>query len=56
MLYKAKVSFAGKVSMTMGEVREISDSSIVKDLLKAKYIEEVKETKPKNRKEKSDGN
>lgn len=51
MLYKAKVSFAGKVSMTMGEVREISDPSIVEDLLKAKYIEEVKETQKKTKRE-----
>lgn len=48
MLYKAKVSFTGKVSMTMGEVREISDPSIVKDLLKARYIEPVKEGAKKN--------
>ena len=45
MLYKALISFSGKVSMTMDEVREISDQSIVKDLLKAGYIEEVKSEK-----------
>lgn len=47
MLYKAKVSFTGKVTMAMDEVREITDQSIVKDLLKAGYIEEVKKKKKK---------
>ena len=42
MLYKALVSFSGKVSMTMDEVRDISDQSIAKDLLHAGLIEEVK--------------
>lgn len=43
MLYKAKVSFSGLVSMAEGEVKEILDSSIVKDLLNAGYIEKVEE-------------
>lgn len=51
MKYKALISFAGKVSMRMGEVRELTDKPIIDDLLKAKYIvaddenngEEVKE-------------
>lgn len=50
MLVKAIESFAGKVSMTVGEVREIADEAIAKDLLNAGYIEEVKakaETKTK---------
>ena len=42
MLGRAKLSFTGVVSMTKGEVREISDFAIAKDLLKAGYIEEVK--------------
>lgn len=54
MKYKALVSFSGKVSMAMDEVREISDSSVVEDLLKAGYIMELKadkkETKPKRKK------
>jgi len=33
--------------MAMGETREISDKSIANDLLKAGYIEELKETKIK---------
>jgi len=45
MKYKALMSFTGKVSMTMDEVREISDQSIAKDLLQAGYIEEVKTVK-----------
>lgn len=52
MLYRAKISFAGKVSMTLGEVGEISDPAIAKDLIKAGYVElievvEEKETKKK---------
>lgn len=45
MLYKAKVSFSGLVTMYKGETKELTDEELVKDLLKAKYIEEVKETK-----------
>lgn len=44
MVYRALVSFSGKLSMAMGEVREISNKPIVDDLLKAGYIEELKET------------
>lgn len=42
--------------MAKGEVREISDLAIAKDLLKAKYIEEVKPktTKSPKRKESKD--
>lgn len=42
MKYKAKVNFSGKISMYVGEVRNISDEGIAKDLLKAGYIEEIK--------------
>lgn len=48
MVYRALVSFSGKITMAMGESREITDKSIVKDLLRAGYIEELKETKIKN--------
>lgn len=44
-MYKALKSFAGKVSMRKGEVKEINDKEIVKDLLNAEYIEEVKPEK-----------
>ena len=45
MTYKALVSFAGAVSMGCGEVREISNEEIVKDLLRAGYIEAVETVK-----------
>lgn len=41
-MYKAKVNFSGVVSMNVGEVADIADVNIAKDLLKAGYIEEVK--------------
>ena len=44
-MYKALKSFAGKVSIRKGEVKEINDKEIVKDLLNAGYIEEVKPEK-----------
>lgn len=40
-MYRATISFSGVVSMAMGEVREIPDESIAKDLLNAGYIEEI---------------
>ena len=46
-MYRAKVGFSGLISMKKNEVREIKDKEIVKDLLKAGYIEEVKPTKAK---------
>lgn len=45
MKYKAIISFTGLVSMAEGEVREIPDTTIANDLLKAGYIEEVKKKK-----------
>ena len=42
MKYKATVCFGGSVSMAQGEVREINNPNIVKDLLKAGYIVECK--------------
>lgn len=44
-MYKALVSFSGKLSMSKGQIREIEDKEIIKDLLNAGYIEEVKTTK-----------
>lgn len=44
-MYRALVSFSGVISMYKGEVREITNKEVIKDLLQAKYIEEVKETK-----------
>lgn len=50
MLYKATVSFSGKVSMSMGEVREISDQALADDLTKAGYIMPVEADKPQKAK------
>lgn len=49
-MYKATISFAGVVSMTVGEVGEISNPTVAKDLLKAGYIVEVKDEKKPSRK------
>ena len=53
MKYKALVSFSGQVSMAMGEVRELTDKTVVKDLLNAGYIMEMKAdkiTRPRRKK------
>lgn len=39
MQYKALISFSGLISMSMGEVQEITNQEIVNDLLKAGYIQ-----------------
>lgn len=49
-MYKALVSFAGSVSMTVGEVGEIPDKAVAADLLKAGYIEEIKKEPEKKKK------
>lgn len=41
-MHKALKSFSGAISMCEGETREIKDSDVVADLLRAGYIEEVK--------------
>lgn len=48
MMYKALVSFTGLISMSEGDVREISDISLANDLLNAGYIELVKDVIPQN--------
>lgn len=48
-MYKALVSFSGKLSMVKGKVMEIKDKELIKDLLNAGYIEEVKPTKKKEK-------
>lgn len=45
MLYMATISFSGIISMSKGEIREITDSSLVEDLTKAGHIIEYKATK-----------
>lgn len=41
-MYKALKSFCGKVSMKKGETKDIDDKNVIKDLLNAGYIEEIK--------------
>lgn len=41
MQVRAKVNFSGLISMTKGEERELNNEFLLKDLLKAGYIEEV---------------
>lgn len=43
-MLKALTSFSGIVSMREGETREIDDAAVVADLLRAGYVEEVKQT------------
>ena len=45
MTYKAMISFSGILSMAEGEVRDISDSSLAKELLRCGYIKEAEEKK-----------
>ena len=42
---KAITSFAGIVSMSAGEIREIDDNTVLSDLLSAGYVEELSEKK-----------
>ena len=65
MKCRAIVSFTGTISMAMGEVREISDLAIAKNLIKVGYVEEIKDknetvtekkTKSPRRKGNKDGN
>lgn len=44
MMYTANVSFAGKVSMYKGEVRELSEAA-ASELLRCGYISEVEPEK-----------
>ncbi len=47
MKIRALESFSGAISMRKGEIRECDNKVTLKDLLKAGYIEEVKEKKSK---------
>lgn len=51
-MYRALVSFCGQISMAEGEVRDIPDPSLVKDLLKAGYIKKEEEKKTAKAKKK----
>lgn len=54
MLIKAKVSFAGLVTMAAGETREVCEE-VGSDLLRAGYAVEVKAGKAKSKKAVSEG-
>lgn len=41
-MYKALKNFSGILSMSVGDVCEIADESIAKDLLRVGYIQEIK--------------
>ena len=41
MAYKALKSFVGAVNMRRGEIKEIDDEKIVKDLLRSGLVEEL---------------
>ena len=56
MQVKALISFSGIISMVKNEVREIKDKVVYDDLLKAGYIEEVKQVKASRKKVTSDEN
>ena len=54
MLIKAKVSFAGIVTMSKGETRDVNED-VAADLLRAGYVAEVKSGKAKSKKAVSEG-
>ena len=47
-MYRAKIGFSGLISMRKGQVKEINDKELIKDLLNADYIEKVETEKPEN--------
>ena len=48
MLVRAKVSFAGKISMIRGKTRDIADEEAVNDLLRAGYVELIEPAEQPN--------
>ena len=48
MVYRATRSFTGRITMIKGEVREISDEILVKDLLRCGYVVPAETKKPKD--------
>ena len=54
MKIRAVENFSGLISMRKGEERELEDELLLKDLLKAGYIEEVAPVQPKKRGAKND--
>jgi hypothetical protein len=49
-MYRALVTFAGKVSMAKGEIKAITDKKVIASLLEAGYIEPVEEKKKPTKK------
>lgn len=49
LMYKANRSFSGAISMKRGDVREIKDAEVAKDLIRAGYVSELADesNKPK---------
>lgn len=45
MVVKAKLSFAGTISMSQGEVREIADEAVLSDLVACGYVEPIEAKK-----------
>lgn len=54
MLVKAKVSFAGKISMIRGKTRDIADEEVANDLLRAGYVELIEPAEQPNNGEGTD--
>ena len=54
MKYEALVSFTGVITMSKGEVRELTDPLVIKDLLQAKYIKKVIAPRKTNKKQRGD--
>ena len=53
MAYKATRSFSGIVSMKKGDVKDIKDVEVAKDLLRAGYVIALEEEKPQESKPKA---
>ena len=51
MLYRALKSFSGRLSMRKGEEKAIADKTVIANLLRCGYIEEVKPQKKEKEKE-----
>lgn len=54
MRIKALVSFSGAFSMYKGEIKTLDNKEMLKDLMQAGYIEEVKTEKTSKKDVKSD--
>lgn len=50
-MYRALISFSGKISMAEGEIRDISEKVVADDLLDAGFIEEITPAKPQKKPE-----